>query len=67
MAVRHEPSPLLYVQFCLSEEVLQDLVVCINVALVADQIVPPYPQCMYHGCKLKVMGWVVLFVLSQLS
>ena len=40
--------------------------VYVDVALVADQVVPPDLQCVHYGRELKVMGCIILFVLSKL-
>ena len=39
----------------------------VDVTFVPDQIVSPDLQGMYNSCKLKVMGWVALLMVLQLS
>jgi hypothetical protein len=39
-------------------------VVGIDIALVANEVVPPNLQGVYYSCEFKVVGRVVLFVFS---
>jgi hypothetical protein len=57
-----KPSSLMEVEVRLREDVLQTLVISEDVALVPDQIMPPYFQGVNYGCQFQVVGRVVLLV-----
>jgi hypothetical protein len=50
----------------LSENIHESLVVAVNLASMADEVMPPYLERMDYCRYLKIVGGVILFMLPQL-
>ena len=62
-----KPYPLAKIQLFLGEHTLKTLMVGENIYMETIQVVFQYLECKYHGCKLKVMSWIVLLMHLKLS
>src|SRR3954469_14528292 len=62
-----EPSLLAEIQVWLSEQVLQALVVGVDLATITDEVVSPQLQCINYCCQFEIMGWIIIFVRTQLT
>src|SRR3954463_69344 len=62
-----EPSLLVKIQFGLSKQVLQALVVGVYLATITDEVMSPHLQCKHYGCQFKVVCWILIFVRTQLT
>src|ERR1043165_2526654 len=62
-----EPSLLAEIQVGLSKQILQTLVVGENLATITDEVMSPHLQCINYCCQFKVMGWILVFVSTQLT
>src|SRR5688500_6323213 len=56
------PSSLSHVQICLSENVLETLVISVDVTVSSHQVVSPYLKSMNYSCQFQIMCRVVLFM-----
>ena len=54
-------------QVWLRHEVLQGVMVSDDLELLAFEVVPPSPQCMYHSQEFSFMSWVVRLCRIHLS
>src|SRR3954467_7751490 len=62
-----EPYLLAEIQVRLSKQVLQALVVGVNLATITDEVMSPQLQCINYSCQFEVMGWIIIFVRTQLT
>src|ERR1041384_5865378 len=62
-----EPSLLAEVQVWLSKQILQALVVGEELATITDEVMSPQLQCINYCCQFKVMGWILIFMSTQLT
>src|SRR3954469_10969978 len=62
-----EPSLLAEIQVRLSKQVLQALVVGVDPATVTKEVMSPQLQCIDYNCQFEVMGWILVFVSTQLT
>src|SRR3954463_1668376 len=62
-----EPSLLAEIQVRLSKQVLQALVVGVDLATITKEVMSPQLQCIDHSCQFEVMGWIFIFVSTQLT
>src|SRR3954465_1500123 len=62
-----EPSLLAEIQVRLSKQVFQALVVGIDLATVTKEVMLPQLQCIDYSCQFEVMGWILVFVSTQLT
>src|SRR3954465_9593946 len=61
-----EPSLLAEIQIRLSEQVLQALVVGVDLATITKEVMSPQLQGINYSCQFEVMGWIFVFVSTQL-
>src|SRR3954465_4110699 len=61
-----EPSLLAEIQIRLSKQVLQALMVGVFLATITKELMSPQLQCIDYSCQFKVMGWIFVFVSTQL-
>src|SRR3954465_4529720 len=62
-----EPSLLAKIQVWLSKQILQTLVVGVDLATITDEVMSPQLQCIDYCCQFNVMGWILVFVSTQLT
>src|SRR4051812_46163219 len=62
-----EPSLLAEIQIRLSKQVLQALVVGVDLATITKRVMSPQLQCIDYSCKFEVMGWILIFMSTQLT
>src|SRR3954471_1874773 len=62
-----EPSLLAEIQIRLSKQVLQALVVGVDLATVTKEVMSPQLQGINYCCQFEVMGWILVFVSTQLT
>src|SRR4051812_35144074 len=62
-----EPSLLAEIQIRLSKQVLQALVVGVDLATITKEVMSPQLQCTDYSCQFEVMGWIFVFVSTQLT
>ena len=62
-----KPSPLAKIQIILGEHILKALMICEHIYIETIQVVSPYLVYKQHGCKLKVMCWIVILMHLKLS
>src|SRR3954466_2921647 len=62
-----EPSLLAEIQVRLSKQVLQALVVGVDLATITEKVMSPQLQCIDYSCQFEVMGWILVFVSTQLT
>jgi len=60
-----KPTSLPHIQICLREDILEALMVRIDITLGSHKMLSPDLKCMNHGCKLKIMSGVILFMIPK--
>src|ERR1043165_7797413 len=62
-----KPSLLAEIQIRLSKQVLEALVVGVDLATITKEVMSPQLQCIDYSCQFEVMGWIFVFVSTQLT
>jgi hypothetical protein len=51
----------------LGEDIFEALMVSVNITLGAHKMMSPDLESMNNYCQFKIVGWVILFVISECS
>src|SRR4051812_43235201 len=62
-----EPYLLAEIQVWLSKQVLQDLVLSVDRVTITKEVMSPQLQFINYCCQFEVMGWILIFVSTQLA
>jgi hypothetical protein len=56
-----------HIKVSLSKDIIEALMVSVNVTLGTHKMMSPDLESVNNCCQFKIMGWVVLFMISECS